>query len=441
VAERRRGSLGDLLLWTLRVQPDADETRGRRRHARTRELIKLAVLVVVNAIFNFAGFYERFEWADLDRLQMTANPSRGQVTMVLITDEEYNDPQLFNRTSPLSVATLAKVINAICEFHPRVIGVDLITSDWEADDYREQWPSSPRCPVIWSIDWTEDAEPQERGGTVQLQKVVGHDASAASVCAAVPILTVDPDGTIRNYSVAQRATADTLRTYRTLVWVLARSIQSGAVPCDSGPIYATGPVDGTSSELADRKIRFSANRSLAMRRLRARDVLAAYAQPDELSASIDATLRDAVVILGANFRHARDRYRTPVGALSGSEILANAVVTESDPRHAIDPVDPWVSFIIDLIVGVVLLAVISPLRLRWPFAIAISSAAAVVVALLLSWTLFNYAGYFLGVFGALSGVVLGIIVEASWDSLAAQLKDWYGEFCRRLDVALGRNPS
>jgi hypothetical protein len=56
----------------------------------------------------------------------------------------------------------------------------------------------------------------------------------------------------------------------------------------------------------------------------------------------------------------------------------------------------------------------------------------IAAAFVLSWQLFNYGGYFLGIFAALGGVVLGALVEASWDSLSEQWHDWSGEFRRRL---------
>lgn len=435
MGEQRRGPLYDLLDWTFRVQPHGPQTIWHRRRERNKEVVKLLVLVVLNAVFNFAGFYERFEWADFDRLQMTANPTGGRVAMVLITDDEYNDPQLFKRTSPLPVPALANVISAICDFKPRVIGVDLITSDWTATDYDTQWPATAPCPIVWSIDWTEDDAPTDSHGAIYLERVVGRETSDARVCAAVPILPVDPDGVVRNYSVAQPAKGSAPATYGTLVWALARSVETGAVPCEGKPIVMPAAT-AADREGTERKIRFSANRALP--RLRVNDVVAAHAQPDELSGPVRRILEDAVVILGGTFRHARDVYRTPIGPLSGSEILANAVVTESDSANAIDSVSPWVSFAIDLVVGLVLLTALTRLRLRWPVAIAISSGVTIFLAFFLSWALFNYLGYFLGIFGSLSGVVLGIIIEASWDSVATQLKDWWGGVRARVNIVLGR---
>jgi hypothetical protein len=57
-----------------------------------------------------------------------------------------------------------------------------------------------------------------------------------------------------------------------------------------------------------------------------------------------------------------------------------------------------------------------------------------------SWLLFNYVGYFLGVFGAMAGVIVGTVVEIVWDPLTQQWREWKVEFKERLHDVLRGDP-
>jgi len=381
--------------------------------------------VVVSACFSRLGLYERFERADLDRLQVTANPTRGKLTLVLISDEDYYDDTLFKHQSPLIVPALVRVINAIYHFKPTVVGIDLLTSDWDPPAYSQQWPNGTPFPTIWSVDWTQDSE----GGRtpIRLGKVVGQDVARAQVCSAIPEALQDDDGVVRQYTVDQPVAGSD--RFPTLVWALGTSLGSGQVPCANGMLARP---EGTAER--ERKIRFSANNDLRRIR-RVKDLLteAEAEHPGPLSPYLTHMLKDAVVILGGAYRHARDTYATPIGPLSGSEILANAVVTQSDPANEIANVRPWASFLLDATVSLALLFVVSRLRLRWPFAVLFSAIVTMASALLLSWGLFNYTGYFIGVFGSLSGVILGVVV----DPLAEQWSEWSCEFRVKARETLG----
>ena len=380
----------------------------------------LLLAVGLNAGCQHLGFYERAEWADLDRLQR-ATPAAGanRIVVVLISDENYAD--IFKRTSPLDPAKVTALVNAVCRFDPLAVGVDLVTSDWSAQD-ADGLKGLERCPIMWIADVEGVADRTTVGTTppVSLGKVLGRTPDS-DACWALSVLQPDADGVIRRYGTRYPAVppgSDVARPHRTFIWTLARS-QATSPPCRGEPL------DDRDRE---KKIPFGANASFP--RVNAGMVLES-AEPSQVQ--LFTALRVGVfgdkpiVIVGGAYRQARDRHRTPIGMLYGSEILANGVFTEREKAEIVDATRVS-SILIDLAVGAPLLALVTWLRLKWPWAVLASTAFAVVAAFAISWALYRYLGYFLGVFGAMAGIVLGIVVEACWDPLKA----WVAELKERL---------
>jgi CHASE2 domain-containing sensor protein len=413
--ERPAGSRTDLLRWIFFRANDG---------STFRELFMVGLpafllAVGLNAGCQRLGFYDRAEWADLDRLQRAAPAARSnRIVVVLISDEDYADA--FRSTSPLEPAKVTALVNAVCRFDPLAVGVDLVTSDWSAQD-AERAKALGRCPIVWIADVEGLAGTPTAGGTmppVSLGKVLGRTPDS-DACWALSVLQPDADGVIRRYATRYPAVlpgSDVARPHRTFIWTLARS-QATSPPCLSEPA-----LDDRDRE---KKIPFRANESFP--RVSARMVLESA---DPSQAQLFTALRVGVfgdkpiVIIGGAYRQARDRHRTPIGLLYGSEILANGVFAERENAEIVDAT-PVSSILVDLAVGTPLLALVTWLRLKWPWAVVASTALAVVAAFAISWSLYRYLGYFLGVFGAMAGMVLGIVVEACWDPLkawAAELK-------------------
>jgi CHASE2 domain-containing sensor protein len=307
--------------------------------------------------------------------------------------------------------------------------VDLLTADWTAVD-RERTKSFGTCPVVWIADVVGVGSESERSeGLVPVLpgKVLGETTEASAACWGLSALQPDADGVVRRYTTHHPAmVSDSAETHpaRNIALTLAR-----------GPWSASGCPSGSPPEGWERrkKIPFSANDSF--RRTHAKLVLDSM---DRQQQPLFETLRQGIfsdaptVILGGAYRQARDRHRTPIGMLHGSEILANVVYTERVGREIVD-VSPWMSLTVDLTIGTILLAGVTWLRLRWPWALVLSGSIAIGAALLISWGLYGYFGYFLGVFGAMCGVVLGVAVEASWDPF----KEWCHELWARI-LAISR---
>ena len=391
-------------------------------------LLPVVLTAVINAGCQHFGYYERAEWADLDRLQRTAAPvAANRVVLVLVSDRDY--AEIFNQISPLDPQKVAQIVQAICRFGPRVVGVDLLTADWTLED-RERTKSFGSCPVRWIADVADvgrDADGPTGLTPVVLGKVLGESTATSAACWGLSALQPDADGVVRRYTTHQPAViADSSNP---------RPVRNIALALAKGPWSASECPSDSPPEGWERRKKIPFSHGDAFRRTHAKLVLDSM---DRQQQSLFETLKQGIftdaptVILGGAYRQARDRHRTPIGMLHGSEILANVVYTERVGREIVD-VSPWISLLVDLTIGALLLAGVTWLRLRWPWALVLSASVAIGAAFLISWGLYGYYGYFLGVFGAMCGVVLGVAVEASWDTF----KEWSHELWARI-LAISR---
>lgn len=437
VRKRRRRDQGVLALLRWIVFADAPRRRRNVKRALLRELMKLLTVAATSAACQYFGVFERFERVDFDRHERTSTsrPSDG-IALVLLSDDDYKE--IFHRRSPLEAAEVGRLVTAICRFNPRVIGVDLLTADWtEAETTRLLSDLPSGCPVVWipdvrgtAAERTSSERTASAGRPLQLDRVLGRPASAAGVCAAVAAFEPDTDGVIRRYSThyptVDSDAGGSRRTSPTLVWALARS-DAGSPPClGNDRLGSAGATDGAHAK----RIRFSASERFV--RLHARHVLDAVHEPTRFRELEPVFRTNRTVIVGGAYRQARDAYRTPIGVLHGAEIVASAVFTERSPRNEIVDVPWYASFALDVAVGVFLLALMSWWRLRWPWAIAVSSLLVIAASLVISWSVFNYLGYFVGVSASLAGVVLGVIVDVSWDPLADEWRRWRAQLRSRV---------
>ena len=369
--------------WTFRLE---------RRNPLKPGLVLVALVAVVNAACMGRGCYERFEVADLDPLLRTAAPSAKRTSLVLINDEDY--ATLFGGKSPLEPMIVIKLIRAVCDFEPQLIGVDLLTSEWTDDDRKDAMPILSGCPIVWVRDALLDG-PDELAISSQparfiLEGVIGpqgppevSDTHSQPVCAALPVLETDADGIVRAYrthALARLRGNSDSRPYASFVWAMA-SPDSSAPRCGF-----EGGIDSPSVG-TPKKIRFFDNSSL--RRVPATQVVNAAQERGPLFANLQKQVlkKDSRVIIGGAFRHARDRYATPVGSLQGAELLAHAIETEG---QEIRDVKWQYSLLADIGLGSVLLWGLNRMRLRLLWETMLSSLLAGFATLFVCWALFKY---------------------------------------------------
>ncbi len=394
--------------------------RQDARVSRWGELISgLAIVVgvaVVNSALERAGLYERLEWADLDRLQQTSPATdAGDMALVLIGDDEYAD--LFGATSPLDPETLTGVIADLCRMHPRLLAIDILTSDWPRDHFEQTAAAAlGDCPVVWLRDHRVVENAMGGDGTARLEPlgVVGRTDPPPGVCSGLGAFQPDADGVIRRYNRSYPTAANpSAPTHATLVYALAA--RAAGQDCESMMAELVYQSPGPH------RIRFTSQDSFP--RLPLQHLLEAEADED---AGLRAVARDRILILGGAYRHARDMHRTPVGMVHGSELIAHAIYTET--AAPIADVPWWQSLGIGLIVSSVLLIGLTWIGLRWPWAVLASLLLSALAALVISWLLHKYLGYFLGVLGGLLGVVLAEMAIGVWKPMADMWRGWLQEF-------------
>ncbi len=405
----------------------------------TPGLVLVVIVAVANAACMERGCYQRFELADLDPLLRASAPAARATSLVLIYDEDYTN--LFGAKSPLDPANVLKLVRAVCDFNPALVGVDLLTtSEWSAQNRLDAMSTLSGCPIVWVRDAllnvAGDVDAASASARFILGGVLGNEGppevtnkDSPGVCAALPVFETDADGLVRVYRTHALASIrgnSHSQPYTTFVWAMAS-------PNPSAPRCGFEGGVGSSSIDRRKKIRFFDRSSL--RRLPATQVLNAAEHRGRLFNIMQQQVLKpgSRVVVGGAFRHARDRYATPIGSLDGAELLAHAIETEG---HQIREVEWPYSLLADIGLGSALLWGLNRLRLRMLWETILSSVLAGLAALFVCWALFSYYGYFLGVFGSFAGIILGAAVGAAWEPAWKEA----GEFWRRLQQVFARTP-
>jgi len=243
------------------------------------------------------------------------------VAVVRITDTDYAG--LFGARSPLDPAALQRLLAAVMQGRPRLVGVDIDTSD---PAFR-----GLNVPLAWAnrIVWARGAvvlcgcaaegecgvavpvsQPRryrycaagEDGALAPLDFLGGRNTGAWGLAS----LRYDEDGTVRRFWPAVAMPRD---TYPTFAHTLAR--RAGASPSaepDRARFIQYQPLGSTAV--------FTASQVMAWARE---------------NPNYDA-LRGRIVIVGGSYWSARDVSPTPLGPMPGVDIHANVVESELGGR-------------------------------------------------------------------------------------------------------------
>jgi CHASE2 domain len=168
-------------------------------------LLWIAILMVIGHFLEVSGVLKGFETAGLDTfLRLNSRKMSDRVVLVEITDEDYDNPALFDGQSPLKSAQLIALISSLQQYQPAVIAMDFDTEsgDWcQLPDAALQkilpapensQDAAPHPPVVWAEVPANLDEPLELtrvlAGKLQNLAYVG-----------VPRFPVDSDGLVRRY--------------------------------------------------------------------------------------------------------------------------------------------------------------------------------------------------------------------------------------------------
>ena len=348
-------------------------------------------------------------WADLENLDVwillhKPEPSR-EIVVVDITDDDYR--VLFDSQSPLAPPRVRTLIWAIAASYPKVVGIDLDTSEWNPSE--RQWlvdkvkigqagvPGA--VPVVWALGGypledktTPDGNTAEnREGRVTFALING---GPGPYCWAIPGIVPDEDGVVRSY-MPSVADGTGRRLYGFATAIAAVASQGPAACLHLSPAAAT---PGQS-----RRIAFAGGRD-AFAHLTASVVLGAAFSD---AWKVENPLRGKIVLLGGAYHVARDRYVTPVAYLDGVDLLAHSLQSLS-PGNELRDAGKDLFLWIDLALGA-LLVTMSYWKTLWAEIFAFVMMP--LLALFASLLVYNSLGYFASVMPVILGVTVHSLME------------------------------
>ena len=353
--------------------------RAVRTYARA-----LPVILIISAVMFFLssrGWLDSFEHAGLDAFNVLASPQEpSHVVLVGITDDDYRE--YFANTSPLNPDVLATVIGAIAAGQPRVIGIDIDTSSdvFQRLQVPERWPR-----LVWGRDATFEGEQMVPGA------VLGGRAPRPTDGVGIAAVPQDSDGVVRR-------SVQMFETRTGAVPGFAFEVVRLACQAGLGEFCKQAAASAGESEETLR-LNFSGER-YTYSPLSIRYVLKVWQSE---AWRRDSPLKDKVVLLGGCYRAARDSYVTPVGAMAGLQIMAQAV--ESSIAGGIRPINHLVALLLDILAG--LTVVVVQHRFRLSVALALILLAIPLLALVGSFLAFHTFAWWID----FAPVTLGVLIH------------------------------
>lgn len=311
-------------------------------------------------------------------MRLHAQPKESHVAVVMIGDEEYE--QEFKKNGALDAAKLQELIQALARGKPKVIGVDIDTSD---SRYRDFQLTEGLPPIVWVRGVYEAGEEKPTPRDV----LGGKDSQFNDESHSGLYLLYDLNKVTRLY---QREIETTEGEQPSFPWSVVKQFDP--------------KIEEQRRATTDRLI-----------------INFAGAQPEELSASQilkvadeswwpdNKQIKDKIVLVGVSYL-GQDRHETPLGEMQGVGNMAAVIETELNGGGIRQP-DEFAFLPLWILQGVVLVLVSQYLRRRHAvlknlavgLALAIGSAlicsliASLIASRSLSYLSLVYLAYFLPV--------------------------------------------
>ena len=339
-----------------------------------RRLLRTAPVILgiwlMTLLFAHLGILHKLEPAVMDaQMRLTKAPDDSPVSIVSIDDDDYRN--LFKAQSPLRPEALAALIDAIAAGDPAVIVVDIDTSDSQFKDIQlERRPDStpekkPR--YVWQREVRNLPDSAAASDGEPLDVLGGKtDLDTARNSLGLAVLIEDPEDSVT-------------RRYRRLIPTKRGNLPS--LPWAAAKAFGITREESTH----DLVIRFSGDREGSHR------VKLTAAKTMELATKWPAAspFQGKIVLLGGSYLD-QDRHETPLGRLTGVEVLANVIETETQHEGGEKPVGKLAMLVLQIFESVALILLFHALPLRWALlsSVALIPVLAAVCSLLPggSWT-------------------------------------------------------
>ena len=340
-----------------------------------QQALSVIVLTIIVMVLQIKGCFIGFETQALDNwLRWQPAREESRVVIVHIDNEDYD--HLFNATSPLNPASIRRILDAIAMGKPEVIGVDLDTSSVRLKEEYQQLLPIPKWPPIV---WARDAYLDEKTNQYFSAPILGGNTHTIPLHAGLAVVPQEADGIVRRYQygvpvIKKEDITKTISYMHTFPWVLAQLYQG----------------EYTVRDQPDERLIFNFLRDrFLIRRLTASQVL-------KLASSENWRRQEPwkgkIVLLGGSFRAARETYITPIGPMSGVELMARAVEAKLSGTGIRD-VNFILMLVFDLVIAFTMttVSVLFKTRPHWTFRANI--VAVPILSFVGSWIAFSAWGY------------------------------------------------
>lgn len=375
----------------------------QKRFLKALPLMLLAVLFTV--ILNRAGLLHELETTLLDTQMRLDVPSKeSDVVIVDITPEDF--ARVFQgQTRPLNPDSLRTLIDAVAKGQPCVIGVDIDTSFSQFSGFKlaDEWP-----PLIWARETAEVPLDTEQK-PIPLDVLGGQD-KALNSRSGIPFLIDDPGKTTRRYT---RLIATTQGNQPSFAWAVYKEAKSRNCPGIAFPEL----VENTDPLL----IRYSRGIEGAGRpRITATNIIRLAESGDWQNNNL---VKGKIVLLGGSYL-GDDKHDTPLGVMTGLEVMANVV--ESEFRGGGIKPPNWFTMALLLIFDGFLLIVLFQV---FPVRRALLFSVPVIIVISLACSLVTYRSFSRWAFFApiMVGVVLTELIDLVRDRYKREIKTTYHE--------------
>lgn len=321
-------------------------------------LISLVLLVFA---FSRLGVLDKFETVALDtEAHLNALPEKGSHVAIVDIDDDYYQKH-FASQSPLNPEQLHDLINKIAACHPKVIGVDLVTTDSQFKErFRAEESCADRQPcngrVCWPpIVWARDLErmPRSEGDKETPLPVLGGKGAEFDLQSGLALLWPEPESKVVRVYRRFVETAD--GPLPSFAWATVRQYELEKIKAldqFAGPLFIRYVPDLRYEDGHTGTPRFE---------LTAGRLEELYEKSCKNDCDAPNPLKNEIVLLGGSYSAGRDIHQTPLGEMPGVRIHSNIIETELG-GGGYRPPSPWATAMMESFGGVVLILLFHFLR-------------------------------------------------------------------------------